>query len=324
MKILYGYRNKTKLKDPIAAIGIFDGVHIGHKRLIKRVLASPDGKRSRVIITFDPHPQTVLKSKKSRPRIMSLEHRLAIFEKMGLDASIVIRFTDHIASMTPEDFIQKIIIHGIGARTVYVGGNFHFGHGRRGSAETFKKIGRKSGIEVLTVQPVRKNRKIVSSTWLRKLITKGELKKAEKLLRRPVSVLGTVIVGDKRGKALGVPTANIDPHQEVIPPPGVYAVKVDIGGKLHDGVLNIGYRPTFYGRRPARRREPLIEVNLFDLDIDLYGHAMEIFFIKKLRKEKKFKSSEKLIKQIKTDIKLAREELKNKRILYKIRKYKPA
>ncbi|MFQ5952138.1 MAG: bifunctional riboflavin kinase/FAD synthetase [Candidatus Omnitrophota bacterium] len=324
MKILSGYRNRTELKDPIAAIGIFDGVHIGHKRLIKRILNSPGRGRDKTIVTFDPHPQTVLRPGKTPPRIMSLEHRLAIFEKMGLDAAVVIHFTDFIAAMSPDEFIQKVILSGIGARTVYVGGNFHFGRGRTGNIESFKKIGKKYGLEVHTIPPVRKNGRIVSSTWLRRLITKGNLEKAEKLLRRPVSVLGTVVRGDERGRVLGIPTANIDPHQEVIPPPGVYAVKVDTDGKIHDGLLNIGFRPTFYGRRPLRRKEPHIEVHVFDLDRDLYGSSMEIFFIKKLRKERKFASKEKLIEQIKEDAKLARGFLSSKRILYKIRKYKPA
>jgi riboflavin kinase/FMN adenylyltransferase len=323
MKIFYGYKNKTRLKDPVVAIGIFDGVHIGHKRLIRRILGSPDRTRDKTIVTFDPHPQAVLSARKTLPRIMSLDHRLLIFKKMGLDAAVVIHFSDSVASMTPEDFIQKVIIRGIGARTVYVGGNFHFGEGRKGNIEAFREIGKKYGLEIHTVQPVRKGGKIVSSTWLRSLITRGNLEKAEKLLRRPVSVLGTVVKGDARGKVLGVPTANIDPHQEVIPPSGVYAVKVDTGGELHDGILNIGFRPTFYGRRPLKRKEPHMEVHIFALERDLYGSSIEIFFIRKLRREKKFKGPDALIEQIKKDAELAKKLLASKRIQYKIRKYKP-
>jgi riboflavin kinase/FMN adenylyltransferase len=323
MKILHGYRNVAELKDPIVAIGIFDGVHIGHKRLIRRIMSLPGRGRDKTIVTFDPHPQAVLNPKKTPPRIMSLEHRLLIFEKMGLDAAVIIHFSDFIASMTPEEFIQKVIIHGIGAKTVYVGGNFHFGKGRAGNTEAFKAIGKKYGLEIHTVQPIRKRGKIVSSTWLRRLIAGGDLAKAEKLLRRPVSVLGTVVRGDARGKVLGIPTANIDPHQEVIPPPGVYAVKVDIAGTLHDGILNIGFRPTFYGRRPFRRKEPHMEAHIFDLDTDLYGRFMEIFFIKRLRNERKFASEKALVERIKKDAELAEKVLHSKRILYKIRKYKP-
>lgn len=323
MKVLYGYRDlKDKLKDPVIAIGIFDGIHIGHKRVIKRVLNLPaSGRRDKVVVTFDPHPQTVLCPEKASPRIMSLEHRLFILEKMGIDAAIVIRFTDFIAMMSPEEFIRRVI-NGIGARTVYVGSNFHFGRGKKGDTETFKELGKSFGIDVRIVEPVKKSGRIVSSTWLRKLIAGGNILKAENLLRRPVSVLGTVVSGDRRGKILGVPTANIDPHHEVIPPPGVYAVKVDADGELFDGVLNIGFRPTFYGSPKGKRKEPQIEAHLIDFKGDLYGRHIEIFFIKRLRREKKFKSDEKLKAQISKDIERAKSFLKSKNILLKIKRYK--
>ncbi|MFC1549206.1 bifunctional riboflavin kinase/FMN adenylyltransferase [Candidatus Omnitrophota bacterium] len=264
MKVLYGYRDlDKKLKDPIIAIGIFDGIHIGHKRVIKKVLSSREPGRDKVIVTFDPHPQTVLRPDKVPPRIMSLGHRLFIFEKMGLDAVIVIRFTDFIAMMPPEEFIKRVI-RGIGCRKVYVGENFHFGRGKSGNIGDLREIGKRYGIDVRTVPPVKLGRKAASSTWLRKLIRSGNIERAEKILRRPVSVLGTVVKGDARGKTMGRPTANIDPHQEVIPPPGVYAVKADISGKLYDGVLNIGFKPTFYGGRLKKRKEPHIEAHIID------------------------------------------------------------
>ena len=322
MKILYGYRDlNKKLKDPIAAIGIFDGIHLGHKRVIKRILNLREPGRDKVVVTFDPHPLTVLHPKKAPPRIMSLEHRLHIFEKMGLDATVIIRFTDFIAAMPPEEFIKRVL-HGIGARKVYVGANFHFGRKKSGNVETFKRIGRDHGIDVKTVQPVKRRGRTISSTWLRKLISSGDIKNAEKLLRRPVSVMGTVVAGDRRGRALGVPTANVDPHQEVIPPPGVYAVKVDIDGKLFDGVLNVGFKPTFYGRKLKKRKEPHIEAHLVNFKGELYGKHLEIFFLKKLRREKKFKSEEALKRQIAKDLNHANRFLTCKRNLWKIKRYK--
>lgn len=322
MKILYGYRDlNKKLKDPIAAIGIFDGIHIGHKRVIKRVLNLREPGRDKIVVTFDPHPLTVLRPKKNPPRIMSLEHRLHIFEKMGLDATVIIRFTDFIASMSPEEFIRRVLC-GIGARTVYVGANFHFGRGKSGNVGTFKDLGAKCGIDVHVVPPVKKEGKIASSTWLRKLISSGDIARAEKILRRPVSVLGTVVSGDRRGSALGVPTANIDPHQEVIPPPGVYAVKVDIDGKLFDGVLNVGFKPTFYGRKLKKRKEPHIEAHVVDFKGELYGKHLEIFFLKQLRREKKFKNEDALKSQIKKDLLKADQFLACKRNLWKIKRYK--
>jgi len=323
MKTLYGYRNlKNKLRDPIVAIGIFDGIHVGHKRVIKKVLSPRDSARDRVVMTFSPHPENVLRPRKTPPRIMSLEHRLLIFRKMGLDAAIILRFSRHFASMSPEDFVRLVLIGGIGTRTVYVGHDFHFGRGKSGNIRRFRELGKKYGVEVRTVPPVKHRGRPVSSTWLRNLIKAGNIKRAEILLRRPVSVLGTVVSGDKRGKVLGVPTANVDPHQEVMPPPGVYAVKIDIDGRLCDGVLNIGFRPTFYGRRLKKRREPHIEAHVLGFDGDLYGRALEIFFITKLRRERKFKSEERLKKQIEKDIAAARKLLDNEKVLKKIKKYK--
>ncbi len=322
MKVLHGYRElKDKLTDPVIAIGVFDGIHIGHKRVINKVLNFPGRGRDRVIITFDPHPRTVLDSKGASPRIMSLEHRLTIFEKMGLDAVVVIKFTPFLASMTPEEFMKRILC-GMNARTVYVGSNFHFGQGKKGNIDKFKELGKKYKIDVKAVPSVRKNRRIVSSTWLRETIAAGNIDAAEALLRRPVSVFGTVVGGDKRAKSLGAPTANIDPHHEVIPPPGVYAVKVDSEGKLYDGVLNVGFKPTFYGRKFYERKEPHVEVHLLDFKGNLYGKTLEIFFLKKLRKERKFKNEGKLSEQIQRDIAETRRILENRNVVHRIERYK--
>ena len=199
MKILYGYKNlKNTLKDSVVCIGIFDGIHIGHKKVIKKVLSSA-GNEQKVVITFDPHPLTTLKPNSTPPRIMSLEHRLMILDGMGIDAVIVIRFTESIAKMSPEDFIKKVL-NVIGTKKVYVGDNFYFGKRKSGDINSFIELGKKNGIDVRAVKPVRFARRIVSSTWLRDLILKGDIKKAENLLRRPVSVFGTVVKGDKRSR----------------------------------------------------------------------------------------------------------------------------
>ncbi|MCK4852553.1 MAG: hypothetical protein KAS86_05490, partial [Candidatus Omnitrophica bacterium] len=188
--------------------------------------------------------------------------------------------------------------------------------------DTFKKIGELYDVEVCRIQAVRKNGKIVSSTWLRRLIADGKIKKAGELLRRPVSVLGTVVRGDDRGKRLGIPTANVDPHQEVIPLPGVYAVKVDVDGRIYDGVLNIGFRPTFYGRSSKKRKEPDIEVHLLGFTGHLYGRLIEIFFIEKLRREKRFRNEAALLRQIGVDKERAKAVLGSPAILRRIKRYK--
>jgi len=322
MKIFYGYKEIKGIKDPVAAIGIFDGMHIGHKRVINRLIKSGGSGRDKIVVTFDPHPRSVLNPGRILPRIMSLEHRLLMLEGMGVDAVVVVSFTDHVAGMSPEDFIEHIIIGGIGARTVYVGSNFHFGRKKRGGVNTLKKMGRSHGVDVHCVRPVRRRGRTVSSTWVRKLISEGRLETAEKLLRRPVSVLGTVVRGEARGRELGFPTANIDPHHEVIPPPGVYAVKADISGGIYDGVLNIGFKPTFYGKKLKKRKEPHIEAHIFGIDRDLYGASMEIFFIAKLRNEKKFRTKEALSEQIKVDAKKAKTLLSDTRTLSRILRYR--
>jgi len=301
VKVLYGYKGASKeLRAPVMAIGVFDGVHKGHKKVLEGLLDDADKNGDKVVMTFDPHPRTVLCPGKTAPRIMSLEHRLSIFEKMGMDAVIVLHFTEAMAEMTAEDFVKNVI-RGTGAKKVYVGGNFYFGKGRKGDPYELIRMGEKYGIHVKKISPVTSGKKTVSSTWLRQLISSGKITTAGKLLERPVSVLGTVVKGDQRGRTLGAPTANIDPHQEVIPPPGVYAVMVDVGGTLRKGVLNVGFKPTFYGSHLKKREEPHIEVNLMGYKGDLYGTVLEIFFIKRLRSEKRFGSPQALSAQIQRD-----------------------
>ncbi len=323
MKILYGYRNiKDDLKNPVVAIGMFDGIHLGHRKIIKRVLFAKNRGQETAVITFDPHPQTVLRPHDPRPRIMSLEHRLRILGGMGIDAVVVISFTDYISMMSPEDFIKKVLVKGIGAKKVYVGSNFHFGRGKSGNVTSLKKIGHDNGVDIRIVEPVKQGSRIISSTWVRALIRAGNIYKAAKLLRRPVSVLGTVVKGEQRGRELGVSTANIDPHHEAIPKPGVYAVKVELQGKLYNGVLNIGYKPTFYGTKLKCRREPIIEVHLVGFNGYLYGSDLEIFFVGKLRREKKFKDQEALKRQIFKDMAKAESLFSCTRTVAMIKRYK--
>lgn len=310
MKILHGYKLAHRiLNSPVLAIGVFDGVHIGHRRVIKKMMKS-SLLGDKTILTFDPHPETVLRPHKELPRIMSLEHRLRIFDQMGLDAAVVIRFSKYISGMSPEDFISKVIKRGLGAKRVFVGENFYFGKGASADVIKFQQIGKERGVKVDIVNSLKTSGKTVSSTRVRELVSKGKIKEAGKLLGRSVSVLGTVVSGDGVGRTIGTPTANIDPHHEVIPPVGVYAVKVFLKGKYLPGVLNIGYKPTFYGRSP-KRKEPVIEAHIIGFKGDIYGKDIEVFFLKKLRREKRFKSHVELKRQIEKDILAAKELMSN-------------
>ncbi|MBF0217510.1 MAG: bifunctional riboflavin kinase/FAD synthetase [Candidatus Omnitrophica bacterium] len=301
MRIFHGVKSAKGLHAPSAAIGNFDGVHLGHQAVIRRLLRDGGAGGDKIIITFDPHPRTVLRKGNAPLRIMPLEHRLRIFEKEGIDAVVIIKFTKRFSLLSPEDFIKQTLVP-LGCRKVFVGCDFHFGKGRMGDAAAVEEAGKKYGISIFSVSPVKKNGTIVSSTRVRELIAAGELEKASKLLARPVSVLGTVVKGDERGRELGFPTANIDPHHEITPPPGVYAVRACIKGKYRGGVANIGFRPTFYGTRRNEREEPLIEVFIFDFKENIYGTNIEVQFLKMLRREKKFGSKEALVRQIRKDI----------------------
>jgi len=290
----------------VATIGIFDGVHIGHQKIINAVVrrAKKLSLKS-VVVTFDPHPMKVLEPKNAPPLLISLKHRLRLLKQMGADKCAVIRFTRRFSLTSPEVFVKKVLVDRLGVKELYIGRNFCLGKGKTGDASFLRQMGQKYGFSVHLVDFVKKDGVIVSSTHIRQLLTEAKLDLAKRLLKRPVSVLGTVVKGAALATELGYPTANIDPHHEAIPPSGVYAVKVVLGEKEYDGVLNIGRRPTFAGAK-ALQAEPTIEAHIFDFKGDIYGKDLEVYFVKKLRDEKKFPSKEKLVEQIMRDEKKAR------------------
>jgi len=304
MRIIRGLRN---LKRPIGAsavtIGVFDGVHVGHRRVIEKVVArARDKKLESVVVTFDPHPLSVLSPSKKVPSLVSLDHRLVLFKRLGVDTAVVIKFAEPFARMSPESFVKKILIGALGARAVYTGENFYFGNLASAGSGALKRIAAPYGVKVISVPPVKVSGKVVSSSLIRRYIASGELDKAMRLLGRPVSILGTVVPGARFARVLGYPTANINPHHEAIPPAGVYAIKVQIRGAERGGVLNIGKRPTFYA---PRDKEPDIEAHIFDFNARIYGQDIEIRFIKKIRDERRFKDAGALVGQIKKDAGLA-------------------
>ena len=312
MKILYGSTDiKGKFTRPDIAIGNFDGLHIGHRKVISKLVSGRERTNEKVVMTFDPHPRTVLGKKENGLRIMSLEHRISILERYGVNGVVIVPFDNNVAYMAPSEFIEKFLLP-LSPENIYIGANFRFGRGRSGDIHFLDQMSSANRIAIHPVSPVVYMNRAVSSTWLRELISGGKLELSAKLLRRPVSVLGTVVKGDRRGSFLGTPTANIDPHHEVLPPPAVYAVKVRYGGKFYDAVLNIGYKPTFYGDRLKKRKEPVIEAHLFDFKGDLYGSELEIYFIKKIRDELWFENEAQLRSRILKDLELSRNILSDK------------
>ncbi|MFH1189114.1 MAG: bifunctional riboflavin kinase/FAD synthetase [Candidatus Omnitrophota bacterium] len=310
MKVIYGLRGLRKFNKPaVVAIGVFDGLHVGHRRIITRAVR--EAKRLKLksaVLTFYPHPVRLLHpGAPDASSLISLDHRIRLIGELGVDTLVILRFSRAIADITPEDFARKILAGKLGVREICVGEDFRFGKGARAGVRELKRLGGPLGFKVNTVKPVRVGRHVVSSSLIRRLITSGDLAKASKLLGRRVSVLGTVISGARLARELGYPTANLNPHHEIIPPAGVYAVFVNYRKKSYKGVLNIGLRPTFYS---PRDRESAIEVHIFGFRRKIYGRNLEVFFVKKLRDEVAFAGKSELIGQIRRDETAARDALK--------------
>ena len=295
-------------KYSIVTIGVFDGVHIGHQAVIKKVVhrARAIGAIS-VTITFDPHPMTVLSPGHFVPRLISLKHRVRLIKDLGIDKVQVINFDKRIANMPPEKFVKDIVAGRLNAKEIFVGEDFCFGRHAGADIKELKRIGEMAGLKVHPVKAVKRDGRIISSSEIRRLVVAGKIKEASDLLGRPFSILGTVVSGAKLARVLGYPTANINPHHEAIPPSGVYAVKVKLDKKLLKGVMNIGVRPTFYDH--GRDTEPSIEVHIFSFHGSVYGRDLEIIFVKRMRAEKKFNTIDSLIEQVRKDEKAAKRLL---------------
>lgn len=305
MKIVTSLSNiRNPIKKSVVTIGVFDGVHIGHQAIIKEVVARARAVKAKsILITFDPHPLKIIKPGERVPTLISLAHRARLAKAMGINKVFVVKFSRALANMSAEDFI-KMLVRKLGVRDIYVGENFYLGKGASSGPRELQRIAKGHSFKVHVVKSVKVGGETVSSSRIRTLIAKGDIGKAARFLGRKVSVLGTVVSGAALARELGYPTANINPHHEAIPPSGVYAVKIRCGKDIYNGVLNIGTRPTFYGR--DTEPEPVIEAHIFNFRKNIYGRDLEVFFVKKLRDEKKFRSTEALVSQIRLDEKRAR------------------
>ena len=310
MKVMRGLRNlKRPAEGSVVTIGVFDGVHKGHEAIIKRTVerAKSLGLKS-MVVTFDPHPLKVVHPSPYVPSLISLDHRLRLIERLGVDITVIVKFTRSVARLSPEAFVGDLLARRLGSREVYVGENFYFGKGAGASAPALKKLAGRYRIKAHIVAPIIVEDRVVSSSVIRGLLAIGELARAARFLGRPVSILGTVVRGSRMGRMLGYPTANINPHHEAIPASGVYAVRVLFQDRELKGIVNIGVRPTFI-RRGASEAEPRIEVHIFNFRKKIYGEDLEIIFVRKLRDERPFASKAELAAQI------AKDERKARRIL---------
>jgi riboflavin kinase/FMN adenylyltransferase len=307
MKVIYGIGKVKKVfKNAVLAIGVFDGIHIGHQKLIKaavkkaRSLGGPA-----IVMTFSPHPVQVLKPDHYLPFVISLKHRLKIIERLDVMVCVVVHFTKRFSRLAAGEFVKRYLVDPIHPKEIFVGNDFRFGKDRSGTLEYFKEAGRTYGFKVHAITPVKGERAKIGSSRIRRMITGGKLTSAKKFLGRNVSLMGKVVRGDQRGKGLGFPTANIHPENAVVPPTGVYAVYIRVNNKKFKGMANVGLRPSFKKGNNSIN----VEVHIFDFQKNLYGREIIVEFVKNIRKERTFDSKEKFIAQLK------RDEIKSRAIL---------
>jgi riboflavin kinase/FMN adenylyltransferase len=299
MKTYYGLSKVKKFHKGVVALGVFDGVHLGHRRILEALVRkAKEIKGQSVVVTFWPHPQ-------GKGSLYSLEHRLRLIAEIGVSCCIVVHFNASFSEMPAGTFISDILVGKLGARYIYIGENFRFGRKAAGDGRLLKAFSGLYGFGVKVFKVIKSGNRPVSSTLIRGLVRSGDIAPAAKLLGRKVSVLGTVIKGTALGRILGFPTANIDPHHEVVPASGIYAAEVILEGRRLRGLCYIGTRPTI----KTKSRKVNIEVHILDFCRRIYGKSLEVRFIKMIRPDRKFPSLSALSEQIAQDISLARKIL---------------
>ncbi len=295
---------KPHWAQPVLALGNFDGLHRGHMKIIDRVRRRA-GERggTPVAMTFDPHPPRVVRPDKAPPLLMTTAQRLEALERAGMHGVVVVRFTPELSRWEPETFVEQVLVEWVHAVEVWVGANFLFGRDRTGNFTLLRALGMRDGFKAEKIDPVRYKEFVVSSTRIRRLIAEGRMDEAAALLGHHYFLDGEVARGDGRGREIGFPTANLKTGNELLPPNGVYATAVRIAEdeRLHASVTNIGVRPTF-GASAA----PIVETHVFNLNQDLYGAAMRLYFVQRLRDERAFADVDALREQIDADCRYAR------------------
>ncbi len=305
MLIVHGYNDvPAQALGAVLAIGNFDGVHRGHQELLRiaaetgRKLGAPSGA-----ILFEPHPREFFHPEEPHFHLTPLPQKLRLLETAGLDLAVVLDFDKELAGLSAVDFIDDVIVKGLGARHVVIGYDFFFGHQRSGTPETMREVADRAGFGVTIIPPVAEGGEVFSSSAIRLRLAQGDVKGAAELLGRTWRIEGTVVGGAQRGTGLGFPTANIPLPRGTALGHGIYAVRVIVDGARHDAAAYLGTRPTYDNGMPV------LEVFLFDFDDNLYGKVIEVEFIDFIRADRKFDSSEALVEQMQKDVAQARDIL---------------
>lgn len=300
MKIYQGIEQFKKLERAVVTTGTFDGVHIGHRTILNRLNeVTKKIKGESVLLTFHPHPRTVLQKDADMKLLNTIEEKTKLLEEAGLNHLIIHPFTLEFSRTSSLSFVRDILVNQIGTKKLVIGYDHHFGRNRRGSFEHLKEYGPVYGFEVEEIPAQEIDDVNISSTKIRAALIKGDVKTANTYLGHPFQLTGKVVHGHKIGRELGYPTANIeiqDPHK-LIPAEGVYAVKAIVKDNTYNGMLSIGRRPTIY---PISGKQT-IEVNIFEFNEDIYGETIELQLIDRIRDEKKFDSKERLIEEMQKD-----------------------
>ena len=306
MRLFHGTDNAEIQRPTVLTLGVFDGLHLGHQLIMRTVVERARAVNAvPTVITFDPHPRAVLHPESSPPLLQTLDQKVEGFGVLGIEQTIVVRFTPEFAQIGAEDFLREVVKERLHAKEIYLGKGFAFGHNREGNIALLRRVSQELGFfadEVAEVQ-VRGHR--VSSSRVRELLREGNVNLARRLLGRPYGVEGLVERGDERGHRLGFPTANLHPKNRVIPRNGVYVTGALIDGQWRRSVTNVGLRPTF-----GADTEPSVETFVIDWAGDLYGDVVRVRFLHRLRDERKFNSIDELKKQIELDVRRARSYFK--------------
>ena len=283
----------------VVTLGTFDGFHLGHQQIVRSVLekTSTYGGRS-ILITFDPHPRKVVSTKNHVKLLSTLDEKIEILSKLGIENMFVINFTKEFSQQSPEQFVTRYLVEGIGLREIVIGYDHHFGKGRGGNFDLLNSLGEKHDFVITPVEEYKVDGETVSSTKIRNALTEGNILKANKMLGRPYSFSGVVVRGDGRGKQLGYPTANLKVGNEdkLIPALGIYAAECSVSGKWYNALLSIGSRPTF-----STDGKVVPEIYILNFSRDIYNEELQIKLIQRIRGEEKFNSAEELIKQMDKD-----------------------
>jgi riboflavin kinase/FMN adenylyltransferase len=297
MKIFHGTENANIQKPTVLTLGVFDGLHLGHQRIMQTVV-----DRARAVgahataMTFDPHPRAVLHPESAPPLLQTLDQRLANFEVLGIEQAIVVPFTREFAANPAEEFLREIVHDRLHAREVYLGKGFAFGKGRGGNIELLRRMADELGFFADEVDEVCLRGKRISSSRIRELLSEGRVNLTRRMLGRPYGVEGVIVRGQQRGRTIGFPTANLRPHNRVVPKNGVYATATLVDGTWRRSITNVGVRPTFDDGSDIS-----IESYIFDFEGDLYGDVLRVRFLHRIRDERKFSGIDELRQQIERD-----------------------